>query len=76
MAEVLDALFLDYQQKVLAERDNLQKAEAAKTAAIRNIDRIEGAMIGIKDAIAQLNSSENQEGQAAECEMPQQGTEG
>lgn len=72
MADVLDSLVEEYQRRIIEEKQALQQAENARTTAMRNIDRIEGALLGVKDAIAKLSSSE---GQAAECEMPQPDTE-
>ena len=71
MADVLDSLVEDYQGRFVEEKQALQQADNARTTAMRNIDRIEGALLGVKDAIAKLSSSEDQ---AAECEMPQPGT--
>ena len=71
MADVLDSLVEDYQRRIIEEKQALQQAENARTTAMRNIDRIEGALLGVKDAIAKLSSSE---AQAAECERPQPDT--
>ena len=54
MSEVLESLSTEYQQKLLLEKEALKNAEAAKAAAIRNIDRIEGALFGLKDAQAKI----------------------
>ena len=54
MSEVLDSLSKEYQQKLVLEQQALKNAESAKAAAIRNIDRIEGALFGLKDAQAKI----------------------
>jgi len=70
MSNVIESLVEDYQQKLEAEKQNLQKLEEAKSISIRNIDRIEGALVGVKDAQAKLLSSA-----AAECEVNSENTE-
>jgi hypothetical protein len=57
MADVLDALVQDYEQRLAKEKAAYQEAGTAQNTALRNIDRIEGAMVGVKDAIAKLNST-------------------
>jgi len=81
MANTLDSTILDslvegYQAKILAEKQRLQQAENVKVEAARNIDRLEGALIGVKDAIAKLASSENEDAPSSECEIDQQPIEG
>ena len=70
MSDIIESLVEDYQQKLEAEKQNLQKLEEAKVLASRNIDRIEGALVGVKDAQAKLLSSV-----AAECEVNPENTE-
>tara|TARA_R100000781_G_C4021942_1_gene107465 strand:- start:68 stop:301 length:234 start_codon:yes stop_codon:yes gene_type:complete len=70
MSDIIASLVEDYQQKLEAEKQNLQKLEEAKVLALRNIDRIEGALVGVKDAQAKLLSSA-----AAECEVNPENTE-
>ena len=70
MSDIIATLVEDYQQKLEAEKQNLQKLEEAKVLALRNIDRIEGALVGVKDAQAKLLSSA-----AAECEVNPENTE-
>ena len=57
MSDIIATLVEEYQQKLEAEKQNLQKLEEAKILALRNIDRIEGALVGVKDAQAKLLSS-------------------
>tara|TARA_R100000781_G_scaffold108609_1_gene73220 strand:- start:116 stop:367 length:252 start_codon:yes stop_codon:yes gene_type:complete len=81
MANTLDSTILDslvegYQAKILAEKQRLQQAENVKVEAARNIDRLEGALIGVKDAIAKLASSENEDAPPPECGIDQQPIEG
>ena len=70
MSDIIASLVEDYQQKLEAEKQNLQKLEEAKVLALRNIDRIEGALVGVKDAQAKLLSSA-----AAESEENPENTE-
>ena len=71
MPDIIETLVEDYQQKLEDEKKNLQKIEEARVLATRNIDRIEGALVGVKDAQAKLVSSA-----AAECEVAPENTEG
>ena len=71
MSDIIATLVEDYQQKLEAEKQKLQKIEEARIIAIRNIDRIEGALVGVKDAQAKLVSSAG-----AECEVAPENTEG
>ncbi len=70
MSDIIATLVEEYQQKLEAEKQNLQKLEEAKVLASRNIDRIEGALVGVKDAQAKLLSSA-----AAESEENPENTE-
>tara|TARA_Y100001951_G_C11152983_1_gene190282 strand:- start:107 stop:340 length:234 start_codon:yes stop_codon:yes gene_type:complete len=70
MSDIIESLVEDYQQKLEAEKQNLQKLEEAKSISIRNIDRIEGALVGVKDAQSKLLSSA-----AAESEVNPENTE-
>tara|TARA_Y100000361_G_C10969030_1_gene242932 strand:- start:344 stop:571 length:228 start_codon:yes stop_codon:yes gene_type:complete len=72
MSEALDSLFTEYQQKLLLERQALKDAETASATASRNIDRIEGALFGIKDAQAKILADSDS---SPECEIPQEGIE-
>ena len=76
MTAILDSLVEDYQAKILAEKQRLQQATNVKIEAARNIDRLEGALIGVKDAIAKLASSENEDAPSPECGIDQQPIEG
>lgn len=71
MSDIIATLVEDYQQKLEAEKQKLQKIEEARIIAIRNIDRIEGALAGVKDAQAKLVSSAG-----AECELAPENIEG
>ena len=70
MSDIIATLVEEYQQKLEDEKQNLQKLEEAKVLASRNIDSIEGALVGVKDAQAKLLSSA-----AAECEVNPENTE-
>ena len=71
MSDIIESLVEDYQQKLEAEKQNLQKIEEARIIAMRNIDRIEGALAGVKDAQSKLVSSAG-----SECELDPENTEG
>ncbi len=72
MSKILDKLVVDYDQQIKQEKDRLTQLDQARAVAIRNIDRLEGAKIGVVEAQSKMLSTA---GQAAECEMPQQDTE-
>ena len=72
MSEILDKLVADYDQKIQQEKNRLQQLDQARSTSMRNIDRLEGAKLGVVEAQSQMLSTA---GQAAECEMPQQDTE-
>lgn len=72
MSEILEKVVADYDQKIQKEKEQLQKLEQARSIAIRNIDRLEGARLGVLEAQAQMLSTA---GQAAEGEAFQQDTE-
>ena len=66
MANTLDSTILDslvegYQAKILAEKQRLQQAENVKVESARNIDRLEGAILGIKEA-AKIVAGESNHG--------------
>ena len=71
MTDIIETIVEDYQQKLEAEKQNLQKIEEARIIAMRNIDRIEGALAGVKDAQSKLVSSAG-----SECELDPENTEG
>ena len=57
MIELLDSLVQEYEQRIANEKETFQHAENLRNTSLRNIDRLEGAMLGVKDAIAKLNST-------------------
>ena len=71
MSDIIETLVEEYQQKLEAEKQNLQKIEESRLLTMRNIDRIEGALVGVKDAQAKLVSSAG-----AECELAPENIEG
>ena len=71
MTDIIETIVEDYQQKLEAEKQNLQKIEEARIIAMRNIDRIEAALAGVKDAQSKLVSSAG-----SECELDPENTEG
>ena len=70
MSDIIQTLVEEYQQKLEAEKQNLQKIEESIILTMRNIDRIEGALLGVKDAQSKLVSSAG-----AECELAPENTE-
>ena len=70
MSDIIQTLVEEYQQKLEAEKQNLQKIEESRILTMRNIDRIEGALLGVKDAQAKLVLSAG-----AECELAPENTE-
>ncbi len=73
MSEILDKLVADYDQKIQQEKDRLQQLEQARATSIRNIDRLEGAKIGVQEAQAKFLADSDL---SPECEIPQEGIEG
>ena len=71
MSDIIESFVEDYQQKLEAEKQKFQKIEESRVLIMRNIDRIEGALIGIKDVQAKLLLSAG-----AECELAPENTEG
>ena len=61
MNEALDDLIKQYEQQLLEIQKIKQKAKNDYDIACKNEDRYQGAIIGVKDAQAQLLSTKNQE---------------
>ena len=60
MTNPLDELIKKYQQQLVAIQQQKEEAKNAYELACKNEDRYQGAIIGVKDAQAQLLSTENQ----------------
>ena len=71
MSEILDKLVADYDQKIQQEKQRLKELEQATAIGIRNIDRLEGAKLGVQDAQAKILADSDP---LPECEIPQEGT--
>ena len=71
MSEILDKLVADYDQKIQQEKQRLKELEQATAIGIRNIDRLEGAKLGVQDAQAKILADSDP---SPECEIPQEGT--
>ena len=56
----LDELIKKYQEQLVAIQQQKEEAKNAYELACKNEDRYQGAIIGVKDAQAQLLSTENQ----------------
>tara|TARA_R100001082_G_scaffold11645_1_gene6297 strand:+ start:788 stop:1003 length:216 start_codon:yes stop_codon:yes gene_type:complete len=69
MTAIFDSLIEKYEADILAEREKYQQTETSLAIIKRNIDRLEGAIHGVKEAIAFASSSEGEE--ALACEAPQ-----
>jgi hypothetical protein len=72
MSEILDNIVADYDQKIQQEKQRVQELEQAVAIGIRNIDRLEGAKLGVQDAQAKILADSDP---SPECEIPQEGTE-
>ena len=61
MEDSLNELILKYEQQLIEIQKMKQKAKNDFEIACKNEDRYQGAIIGVKDAQAQLLSTKNQE---------------
>ena len=61
MTNPLDDLIKQYEQQLIAIQNQKEEAKRAYEIACKNEDRIQGAILGVKDAQAQLLSTKNQE---------------
>ena len=71
MSEILDKLVADYDQRIQQEKQRLKELEQATAIGMRNIDRLEGAKLGVQDAQAKILADSDP---SPECEIPQEGT--
>ena len=60
MTNPLDELIKKYQEQLVSIQQQKEEAKNAYELACKNEDRYQGAIIGVKDAQAQLLSTENQ----------------
>tara|TARA_R100001510_G_scaffold39659_1_gene36108 strand:- start:79 stop:303 length:225 start_codon:yes stop_codon:yes gene_type:complete len=63
MSESLDLLIKQYENQLLQVQKQKEEAKRAYELACKNEDRYQGAIIGVKDAQAQLLSTKGQEEQ-------------
>ena len=61
MTTPLDDLIKQYEQQLISIQNQKEEAKRAFEIACKNEDRIQGAILGVKDAQAQLLSTKNQE---------------
>ncbi len=61
MTNPLDELIQQYEQQLVAIQKQKEEAKNAYDIACKNEDRYQGAILGVKDAQAQLLSTKNQE---------------
>ena len=61
MTNPLDDLIKQYEQQLISIQTQKEEAKRAYEVACKNEDRYQGAIIGVKDAQAQLLSTKNQE---------------
>ena len=61
MTNPLDELIKKYQEQLVAIQQQKEEAKNAFDIACKNEDRFQGAIIGVKDAQAQLLSTKAQE---------------
>tara|TARA_Y100000401_G_scaffold82304_1_gene67668 strand:- start:55 stop:279 length:225 start_codon:yes stop_codon:yes gene_type:complete len=60
MTNPLDDLIKQYEQQLISIQTQKEEAKRAFEIACKNEDRIQGAILGVKDAQAQLLSTKNQ----------------
>ena len=61
MSNPLDALIKKYEEQLVLIQKQKEEAKNAYDVASKNEDRYQGAILGVKDAQAQLLSTENQQ---------------
>lgn len=61
MTNPLDLLLQQYEEQLVSIQTQKEEAKRAYEVACKNEDRYQGAIIGVKDAQAQLLSTKNQE---------------
>jgi len=61
MPKPLDLLIKKYEEQLLLIQKQKKEAKNAYDIACKNEDRYQGAILGVKDAQAQLLSTQNQE---------------
>ena len=61
MTNPLDELIQQYEQQLVVIQKQKEEAKNAYDIACKNEDRYQGAILGVKDAQAQLLSTKNQE---------------
>ena len=61
MSNPLDELIQQYEQQLVVIQKQKEEAKNAYDIACKNEDRYQGAILGVKDAQAQLLSTKNQE---------------
>jgi outer membrane protein TolC len=61
MTNPLDLLIKKYEEQLLLIQEQKKEAKNAYDVACKNEDRYQGAILGVKDAQAQLLSTQNQE---------------
>ena len=61
MSNPLDELIKKYEEQLVMIQNQKEEAKNAYDVACKNEDRYQGAILGVKDAQAQLLSTENQQ---------------
>ena len=61
MTNPLDLLLKQYEEQLVSIQTQKEEAKRAYEVACKNEDRYQGAIIGVKDAQAQLLSTKNQQ---------------
>lgn len=61
MTNPLDELIKKYEEQLVMIQNQKEEAKNAYDVACKNEDRYQGAILGVKDAQAQLLSTENQQ---------------
>jgi len=61
MTNSLDLLIKKYEEQLLIIQEQKKEAKNAFDVACKNEDRYQGAILGVKDAQAQLLSTKNQQ---------------
>jgi len=74
MSQVIDTKIAGYKEELVKAQERLNQAQAVTTQTTQQIFALQGAIQSLEEANAEMLSTAGQEAEAAECEMPQQGT--
>ena len=74
MSQVIDTKLASYKEELVNAQERLTNSQAVTNQATQQIIALKGAIQALEEVNAEMLSTAGQEAEAAECEMPQQGT--